>query len=244
MLRHLEKATREAKAFTSWTAPSAPYEEAVKHFAAAAMGDPDFMADVARYVKPLVELGRVTSLAQTLIKLTAPGVPDLYQGTELWSFQLVDPDNRGLVDYDVRRRALRAIESMTAGAIWQRADEGLPKLWTIRQALAVRRRHIAAFGAEGSYRPLYAEGPRADHVVAFQRSADVITLVPRLVMGACGRWHQTAIELPAGRWRNVLTGECATGVTGLGDLWRAFPVALLERVSDSVLAGGRLTGGS
>jgi (1->4)-alpha-D-glucan 1-alpha-D-glucosylmutase len=237
VLIHMEKATREAKTHTSWTTPNIPYEDAVKRFVTAAFDDGPFMRDLSRYVEPLIDLGRITSLAQTLIKLTAPGIPDFYQGTELWSLQLVDPDNRGDVDYAVRRRALAAIETLTARAIWERSAEGLPKLWTIRQALQLRRRHPELFGPAGAYQPLRAEGHRAEHVVAFQRGADVITIVPRLVLGACGRWHQTTLTLPSGHWRNVLTGLPASGVTDLEALWGEFPVALLERdpASNSVV---------
>jgi (1->4)-alpha-D-glucan 1-alpha-D-glucosylmutase len=229
-LTHMQKAAREAKVHTSWTSPNAAYEEAVERFVSAALTDAGFLADLARYVEPLITAGRITSLAQMLIALTAPGIPDLYQGAELWSLRLVDPDNRGPVDFDSRRRALAEIDRLSPRALFDHADEGLPKLWTIRQALDLRRRRPDAFGPEGVYHPLQAVGDRAAHVVAFQRGTEVITVVPRLVLGACGRWRQTTLHLPPGRWRNLLTLEEAGAVTDLGHLWREFPVALLERI--------------
>src|SRR5678816_4794154 len=114
---YMEKACREAKTHTSWTAPDSSYEDAVRSFVGRCLTDRDLMQDVRRFVDSLIEPGRINSLAQTLIKLTAPGVPDLYQGTELWSLHLVDPDNRRPVDYEERRRALAEIKQMSARAI-------------------------------------------------------------------------------------------------------------------------------
>jgi (1->4)-alpha-D-glucan 1-alpha-D-glucosylmutase len=228
-LMHMEKAAREAKAYTSWTSPHAAYEEAIKHFVSSALADERFTADIRQYVEPLIESGRITSLAQTLIKLTAPGIPDFYQGSELWSLRLVDPDNRAPVDYAERRRALAAIETLSPRAIWERSNEGLPKVWTIRQALHLRHRRPASFGAGAIYVPLAAAGSRAANVIAFQRGTDVVTAVPRLVLGACGQWRDTTLRLPEGRWRNVLSGDWVSGVSDLADLWRDFPVALLEK---------------
>src|SRR4029077_5886502 len=114
-----------------------------------ALADPRFRSDLEAFVAPLVEPGRINSLAQTLIKLTAPGVPDLYQGTELWTLTLVDPDNRAPVDYTLRRRLLDELEDATPEDIWRRIDEGLPKLWTIRQALGLRRGGPELAGAGG-----------------------------------------------------------------------------------------------
>jgi (1->4)-alpha-D-glucan 1-alpha-D-glucosylmutase len=228
---YMEKATREAKVHTSWTSPQTDYDAALRNFVAGAMRNTAFMDDVRRFVEPLVEPGRVNSLSQTLIKLTSPGVPDVYQGTELWALNLVDPDNRRPVDYTTRREALAAVKSLTPNAIWQRADEGLPKMWVTHAALQVRRRRRDAFAACGGYTPLSAHGPLAGHVVAFQRADSVVTIVPRLVIQAAGRWHGTAVRIPAGAWHNVLTGtRVQGGDVALVDLWRDFPVALLERV--------------
>jgi (1->4)-alpha-D-glucan 1-alpha-D-glucosylmutase len=166
-----------------------------------------------------------------LLMLTSPGVPDLYQGTELWSLQLVDPDNRMPVDYDERRRAMMALKFDDLGprTIWSRAGEGLPKLWVVREALRLRARRPAAFDNDGTYVPLIATGRLGAHVVAFRRGSDVITVVPRWVLGACGRWRDAEIALPQGVWRNVLTGAVPEGNVSLEEIWRDFPVALFER---------------
>ena len=152
--------------------------EAVKVFVEGCLGNSVFLDDVGRFVDPLVRPGYTNSLAQTLIKLTAPGVPDVYQGTELWAFHFVDPDNRQPVDYDARRQALAEVRRLSPATIWTRADEGLPKLWAISQALHLRARHAVSFGAEGTYTALDASGPSAEHVVAFMRGSNVVTMYP------------------------------------------------------------------
>jgi (1->4)-alpha-D-glucan 1-alpha-D-glucosylmutase len=181
-------------------------------------------------VAPLVPAGCVNALAQTLLKLTAPGVPDLYQGTEVWNVSLVDPDNRRPVDYDLRRRLLSALDGATPEQMWARVDEGLPKLWLVRQALALRRRQPELFGPQGDYQPFLAKGERAAHVVAFARGSGVVTVVPRLVLKLHGEWGNTTLKVPDGAWRNELTGDDVDGdVTRMADLLARFPVALLIR---------------
>ena len=114
------------------------------------------------------------------------------------------------------------------------AAVGLPKLWVIRQALAVRRDHPESFGPRGLYEPLYARGARSGHVVAARRGDDVVVVVPRLTVRLGGDWADTSLELPGGGWRNVLTGdEVDGGNVRVGDLLRRFPVALLERPADA-----------
>jgi (1->4)-alpha-D-glucan 1-alpha-D-glucosylmutase len=164
-----------------------------------------------------------------LIMLTSPGVPDLYQGTELWSLQLVDPDNRRPVDFHMRRRALERLDELCPCAIRDRADDGLPKMWVIRQALRLRARRPEAFGADSTYTALPVDGALADRVVAFQRGTNVITVAPRLVLGAIDRWKEASLTLPTGSWRNVLAGKSISGAVTMAELWRDFPVALLER---------------
>src|SRR5262249_26484073 len=110
LLAYLEKAAREAKQHTSWTHPDQAYETAIRDFVTAVLHDAVFLDDLEKFVRPLIPLGRLNSLSQTLLKLTAPGVPDLYQGSELWSLALVDPDNRAPVDYQSRRRLLKEVE--------------------------------------------------------------------------------------------------------------------------------------
>ncbi len=137
-------------------------------------GEAGFTEDLAAFLAPLARPAMEASLSQTLIKCTAPGVPDIYQGTELYDFSLVDPDNRRPVDFEERRRLRDAIAALPAAEILKRQAEGLPKLFVVQHALATRRRLPEAFGPGGDYRPLMAEGERAGHLVAFVRG------------GACG----------------------------------------------------------
>jgi (1->4)-alpha-D-glucan 1-alpha-D-glucosylmutase len=232
LIAYMEKACREAKTHTSWTAPDANYEDAVRSFVTRCLTDRDLMEDIRQFIESLLEPGRINSLAQTLIKLTAPGVPDLYQGTELWSLHLVDPDNRRPVDYEERRRALAEVKQLSALEIWQRADEGLPKMWVTHAALQLRQRRQDAFGALSCYTAVEALGPLADHVVAYRRGENVMTIVPRLVVSANGSWRGNTLCVPGGSWTNVLTGHRVDGGSvDLSELWRDFPVALLERAS-------------
>ncbi len=227
---YMEKACREAKVHTSWTSPHADYEAALRAFVLGCLDDRELMEDVGRFVEPLIGPGRINSLSQTLLKLTSPGVPDLYQGTEFWALHLVDPDNRRPVDYDARRRALSDVKRLGPAEIWQRADEGLPKMWVTHSALQLRKRHRNLFGARSSYTAVAARGPLASHVVAFHRAEAVMTVVPRLVRQADGRWRGTTISVPSGAWTNVLTGQrVEAGDVDVAELWKDFPVALLER---------------
>ncbi len=228
IVEYMRKAAREAKLRTSWTAPNEEYERSLTGFIESALDNPEFVNEITKFVTPLIWPGRVNALAQTLLKLTAPGVPDFYQGSELWSITLVDPDNRRTIDYVRRRRLLAELRDLTVEQIVARADEGLPKLWLIRQALDLRRRRPQLFGRDGSYRPLHAHGARSAHVIAFSRGAGAITVAPRLPIGLGGDWADTIIALPRGRWHNVLTGEAFDGgETPLANVMRRFPVCLL-----------------
>jgi (1->4)-alpha-D-glucan 1-alpha-D-glucosylmutase len=227
---YMEKAAREARQHTTWTQPDAAFEDALKRFVTAILEEPEFTQDLERFVQPLVEAGYLNSLAQTLIKLTAPGVPDLYQGTELWDFSLVDPDNRRAVDFQQRQCLMRAMEAMNPEAIWHRRPEGLPKLWLIRNVLALRARAPALFDGAASHRPLKAGGSKAHHVVAFERAGALISIVPRLVLKLSGDWADTRLTLPAGTWLNAFTGETwPAGPASLAALTRRFPIALLQK---------------
>jgi (1->4)-alpha-D-glucan 1-alpha-D-glucosylmutase len=231
---YMEKAAREAKSRTSWTAPDAAYETALQAFVDGVLGDEAFRREMDGFVATLREAARVSSLAQVLLKMTCPGVPDLYQGTELWDLSLVDPDNRRPVDFALRRRLLAELEGLSAEAVMARADEGLPKLWLVTRALALRRARPAAFGPHGDYVPLPATGHAAGHVVAFVRGGEVVTAVPRLVLRARGEWGDTRLALPDGTWRHELTGEDFPGGPTLpARLFARFPVALLTRSASS-----------
>jgi (1->4)-alpha-D-glucan 1-alpha-D-glucosylmutase len=227
---YMEKAVREAKVHTTWTEVNREYEEALRAFVEAVLTNAEFIADLEAFVTPLVDYGYVNSLAQALVKLTAPGVPDLYQGTELWDFSLVDPDNRRPVDYKRRRQLLADLPAATPETVWERRREGLPKLWLTYQTLAFRRRHPDLFGPQGAYQPLSASGLRAEHVVAFARGGEAITVIPRLTRRIDGEWGTTTIELPPGCWHNELTGdETPKGRVPLAELFGRFPVCLLSR---------------
>jgi (1->4)-alpha-D-glucan 1-alpha-D-glucosylmutase len=227
---YMEKAVREAKVHTTWRRRNEVYERGLDHFIRAVWEDEPFRADLEGFVTGLAKPGRINSLAQTLIKLTAPGVPDIYQGTELWSLTLVDPDNRRPADFALRRRLLDESARLSPEEMLARMDEGLPKLWIVRQALHLRRMRPEVFGPGGGYRPLYARGAKSAHVVAFVRGEAAVSVAPRLILRLNGEWADTELELPAGRWQNVLTGDnVAGGAVRLHDLLGRFPVCLLVR---------------
>jgi (1->4)-alpha-D-glucan 1-alpha-D-glucosylmutase len=226
---YMQKAMREAKVRTSWVANNAEYEGAVNSYIDAIVADKDFVRQLEGFVGGIAEAGRVNSLAQTLLKYTAPGVPDLYQGGELWDFSLVDPDNRRPVDYELRVKLLKELQTLDVAGVVDRSDEGLPKLWVVHKALQVRKDHSEWFGAEAEYVPMTAEGPQRDRVIAFRRGDEVLAVVPRWSHEAEG-WGETAIVIPEGLWRNRLTGErVGGGRVNVGELLEKFPVALLTR---------------
>jgi (1->4)-alpha-D-glucan 1-alpha-D-glucosylmutase len=227
---YLEKASREAKLRTSWTEPQAEYEGALAAFVRGCLSDPSFEQVVEQTVEPLIDPGRRAALAQVALQLTAPGVPDIYQGNELWDLALVDPDNRRAVNFDLRLRLLDEVESMHARDVWDRREDGSPKLWLINRTLAIRQRRAKAFGQRGTYQPLLGRGSQGDAVVAFVRGGDVITVVPRLPrrVSASG-WADTVLDLPSGRWRG-LDGAEHVGAALVAELLGAFPVTILERV--------------
>ncbi|HZR84646.1 MAG TPA: malto-oligosyltrehalose synthase [Candidatus Binatia bacterium] len=232
--RFMEKACREAKEHTSWTRQNAEYEAAVRRFVSDILSDVWFRRALARFVAPLVEPGRRSSLAQTLLQLTAPGVPDVYQGNELWDLSLVDPDNRRPVDFELRRRLLEELRDARVEDVLARSDEGLPKLWLVSRALDLRRRRPDLFAPTAEYRPIQATGARAGHVVAFQRGGGAIAIAPRLLLRLGGDWEDTRVRVPRGTWRDVLTGDVVEGdAVEMARLVARFPVCLLERASEA-----------
>jgi (1->4)-alpha-D-glucan 1-alpha-D-glucosylmutase len=227
---YMTKATREAKRHTAWIDPDAGYEQALEHYCRAILADETFTADFANFLAPLVEPARITSLAATLLRLTAPGVGDIYRGSELWNHSLVDPDNRRPVDYDLRRRLLEELDALSVPQILSRMDEGLPKLFVIRTALAVRRDRPDCFGPGAGYQPIEARGEKSPHLLAYGRGEAVVAAVPRLVLSRAGDWADTAISLPMGRWHNAFDGRrYRGGELPAGELLSKFPVALLTR---------------
>lgn len=231
---YMLKAVREAKLETSWVANNKEFEDALMEFIAKTLEHAPFQKELEQFVSRVKDAGRTNSLAQTLIKHTAPGVPDLYQGTEVWDLSLVDPDNRRPVDYELRRSLLAEMRGFTgqnvASQVLGRAEEGMPKMWVIHQALLLRREHPEWFGAEAAYVSLVIEGSRSDYVVAYLRGDSVATVAPRWSAKLSGAWRDTRIQLPQARWSNRLTGAAFEGgFIALRTLLREFPVALLVR---------------
>ncbi|MET8769961.1 malto-oligosyltrehalose synthase [Streptomyces sp. NPDC004658] len=210
----LLKHVREAGMYTSWTEQEPPYEEAVASFVAAGPCGPPGER-VAAFRKALEPHVRANVLGTALVHLTMPGVPDVYQGTEGEYRALVDPDNRRPVAFPPEAPGEK--DALTVAA------------------LRLRARCPQAFGADASYDPLTAEGPAADHCLAFARSGSVVTAVTRLSLrlAEAGGWRETRLPLPPGRWADVLTpGREFTGHAPLADLLDRLPVALLERVTE------------
>jgi len=238
---YMQKAVREAKVHTSWLDPDAEFESAVDGFVRALFEPPAeaFLADVAALVADIARPGLWTALSRTLVHLTAPGVPDVYQGDELWNFALTDPDNRRAVDFARRRALLGALSSRApspdlARELVAHPEDGRVKLHVVRTALAVRRAHPSLSG----YEPLATHGAKGRHAFGFARRAGeraVVTIVPRLLLslGDPPAWKDTVVVAPGlgdGSFTNVLTGETVTATHGaihLSATLGTFPVALL-----------------
>jgi len=226
---YMEKAVREAKQQTSWTQQNKEFEDALRSFIERILASREFVADLEVLVGNILKAGQINSLAQTLIKFTAPGVPDTYQGSELWDLRLVDPDNRTPVDYHRRQQMLNELKKgISPEEIMRLSETGLPKLWIMYSALSLRGKHPEWFEAEAGYTPLRITGGRAENVVGFMRGRHVATIVPRWPQKAGDSWGGTNLELPVGLWRNMLTGDVLEGGrVRLQAVLRRFPVALL-----------------
>jgi (1->4)-alpha-D-glucan 1-alpha-D-glucosylmutase len=254
----MTKALREAKVHTSWLSPNEEYETAVERFVRAILDRrrPNVFLQAFEPLQALVaQLGIYNSLAQLLIKVTAPGVPDFYQGSELWELNLVDPDNRRPVDYAMRRATLAGLSASTPTDLLEQRADGRVKMFVTNRALAARA-ELRDLYEQGDYVPLQTSGARRDSVFAFARTMPgsasmAITCVPRLVASltpdgappiGCGVWADTRIDLPAAltapaRFRDVFTGatldvEPAGGTAMIpmipaAAVFERFPVALL-----------------
>jgi (1->4)-alpha-D-glucan 1-alpha-D-glucosylmutase len=256
---YMVKALKEAKLHTSWINPNEEYERAVGDFIAATLGGGDnadaFLEDFAAFQQLPARAGMLNSLSQTLLKATAPGVPDFYQGTELWAFTLVDPDNRRPVDYELRRRVLASLQEAGDGDVTEFVDglleqpeDGRVKMYVTARSLNFRRERGELF-ARGLYLPLRAAGRRADSVVSFARALDgdacivvAARFFTRLGVGRAGTlalrrevWGDTSLplgDLPHARYRDVFTGrefDAADGALALAQVLSPLPVALLEQ---------------
>jgi (1->4)-alpha-D-glucan 1-alpha-D-glucosylmutase len=226
---HAEKAMREAKLFTNWATPSPEYERAVHRFVNGLFDDGRFATEVEGLVATLHPGAWHKSLAQVLLKITTPGVPDFYQGAAHgWLLSLSDPDNRRPVDHEPLAAALASLDGLSAEDVAGRMAQGLPKLWVTTRALALRARH-PGLDPSASYEPIAVRGgEEAENVVAFVRGREVAVLVP--TRGPASGWNEARVDLPSGTWTDVLTDrQVQGGEQPVRELWRIFPVALLER---------------
>ena len=219
---YLEKAMREARTHTTWTDPNEPFESAMHAVADAALTDPELHTAVARVATRVIAPGRSNSLSAAVVQLAMPGVPDTYQGSELWDLSLVDPDNRRPVDFTARADLLARIDH---GWLPEVDDSGAAKLLVVSRVLRARRDHPERFTG---YTPLPATGAAASHAVAFARHG-VVAVATRLPVGLAdsGGWGETTLPLPAGSWTDVFTGFSASSEVGLASLLAHYPVALL-----------------
>jgi (1->4)-alpha-D-glucan 1-alpha-D-glucosylmutase len=255
---YVVKAVREAKVHTAWLQPDMEYEEAYVSFVESILVPEEsnvFLQELKPFQVKVAHYGVFNSLSQTLLKITAPGVPDFYQGTELWDLNLVDPDNRRPVDFGLRVQHLREIRRRIETDVLELIQEllamkedGRVKLFLIVQALKARKASADIF-QKGTYKPLAVAGRFRKHLIAFARrdaSAWSVTVVPRFLTTVVeyGRlplgpeiWQDTGVILPEQApllWRNVLTSQVLSGGQTLwaGEIFQHFPVALL--MSESV----------
>jgi (1->4)-alpha-D-glucan 1-alpha-D-glucosylmutase len=224
---YAEKAMREAGDHTTWTRPSSAYENAVHAAVDAAAHSPAVKAVLDDLMGHLVAPGWSNSLSAKLIALTMPGVPDVYQGSELWEQSLVDPDNRRPVDFVVRRDLLSRVRSGERPVLTPQLDDrGDAKLLVTQAALTLRRNQPHRFA---SYAPVPARGGAAEHVLAFDRGG-ALTVATRLPVGLAARgWGETVVQLPEGSWTCLLTGRGYRGDASAQELLADYPVALLIR---------------
>ncbi|MGW4487112.1 malto-oligosyltrehalose synthase [Amycolatopsis sp. NPDC004368] len=222
---YLDKAAKESKLRTTWTDHDEAFEQAVAAWPERVLADAGLVAEIEEFVARLRGPGWVVSLGQKLVQLAGPGVPDVYQGTELWDFSLVDPDNRREVDYAVRREIL---DRVLAGEQPEVDETGAAKLLLVHRALTLRRERPELFTG---YRPLTAEGTAAEHLLAFQRGEDLAVAVTRLPvrLEKAGGWRDTVLPLTDGVWTDVLTGRAVGDAPAAAALFDKYPVALLVR---------------
>ncbi|HET9528851.1 MAG TPA: malto-oligosyltrehalose synthase [Blastocatellia bacterium] len=250
---YMIKALREAKTHSFWLEPNLEYEAAVKDFVEEILTPSPknhFLINFIRFEKKTAFFGALNSLAQTLLKITSPGVPDFYQGSELWDLNLVDPDNRRPVDFQRRQGFLKEIKEKERGNLLSLIEEllsgredGRVKLFTIYRALSARKQNRKVFD-EGDYIPLEASGHLKDHVVAFARRKEggwAVVVTPRLMTGIVNAemlpigkavWGETLVHLPEdapSAWRHVLTDQLVEGEKALpvAEIFRHFPAGLL-----------------
>ncbi len=260
---YMEKALREAKVNTSWINPNTEYEAAFHSFLDAVLdrsSDKPFLDQFAPFQARIATAGMFNSLSQTLLKIAAPGLPDFYQGTEVWNFSLADPDNRRLVDYAALQSLLKKIQDAESGDLAALVDrlladpaDGALKLYVTRAALRFRRQHRALF-AQGSYMPLRAAGERNKHLIAFARSfrgTAVVVLAGRFFSQLDSQvrppvgvetWGNLEVvlrkQLPAGQYRDIITGHKFSpiqrnedSIFPLSEVFSHLPIAMLVNIN-------------
>jgi (1->4)-alpha-D-glucan 1-alpha-D-glucosylmutase len=264
MVSYALKASKESKAHTSWVDPDIEYDAATEKFVRGVLArdvENPFLAEFLGLQRKVAFYGMLNSLSQLLLKLTCPGVPDVYQGTEIWDFSLVDPDNRRRVDFPKRMAMLDRLAELEsrdgsaslASGLLAHPEDGSVKMFVLNHALLYRRAHAGLFD-EGGYIPLDCLGARRDHVCAFMRENDgesVVVVVPRFFAKLTGgregqfgkaEWGDTRVVLKktGSRYRNVFTDEQVSPQTigpsaclVLDEVFRTFPVALLHEVKRS-----------
>jgi (1->4)-alpha-D-glucan 1-alpha-D-glucosylmutase len=224
---YAEKAMREAGDGTTWTLPDAAYEDAVHAAVDAAFDDSEVRAVLVEVLAAVAGPGWSNAVSAKAIAMTMPGVPDVYQGSELWEQSLVDPDNRRPVDFGVRREVLARILGGERPVLTPHADDpGHAKLLVTQAALTLRRSQPHRFT---TYAPVAARGEGSHHVLAFDRGG-ALTVATRLPVSLAERgWGDTVLPLPDGEWADLLTGREYAGEARLHQLLADLPVALLIR---------------
>jgi (1->4)-alpha-D-glucan 1-alpha-D-glucosylmutase len=224
---YAEKAMREAGDRTTWTEPDTTYERAVHEAVDAAFDDDEVRTVLGDLVARVAGPGWSNAVSAKLVALTMPGVPDVYQGSELWEQSLVDPDNRRSVDFDARREVLARVLGGERPVLTPSVDDpGHAKLLVTQAALTLRRHQPHRFT---TYEPVTAAGEAAAHVLAFDRGG-AVSVATRLPVGLAARgWGDTGVHLPDGRWADLLTGREYAGAAPAHELLADLPVALLIR---------------
>ncbi len=221
------KAMREAKHFTSWHRIHEDYENAVMKYLEALYHDSGVLAEIDEFVNTIADSGYRNSLSQVLLKMLAPGVPDIYQGTELWDFSLVDPDNRRPVDFDKRKSWLSELTQSDITELWEKRFDGRLKLSITTSLLKLRARQLESL--TGGYSPLEATAPSTDRVIAFRRGERVIGIATRFWQNSRDELNSLDFKLPPGAWHNIFTHQrFSQERTTVGQLLGPLPIAALE----------------
>lgn len=249
---YIVKSSREAKTYSSWLNPSEEYENAFMSFAEKILTiseENKFFSDFSNFQKKIAHFGIFNALSQAIIKLTSPGVPDIYQGSEMWNLSLVDPDNRRPVDFELRKRYLKEIKEAESGnlkkyfkKILDSKNDGRIKLFLTYRTLKYRNANSDLY-LDGTYIPLTAEGKFKENIIAFAREKDgkwSVTVAPRFLTDIIDEselpigayiWEDTWLKIPANTsgWVNQLTGDKMTndGKVAISDIFKSFPIALL-----------------